>query len=400
MDAVKRRRIFIAVIALSAMAMTLYGFLPKPVDVDSGKVSRGPLQVTIEEEGRTRLKDRFVISAATAGFMRRVMLKAGDPVRKGQTVAVLEPLRSQPLDPRSHAEAAAAVEVAQAALQAAEARERAASADAEYVSKRLERLKNLYNKGSLSKDQLEQTEAEAKKSRAVHLSARAAADAARSELTRSRAIVKDFSRLKQTGQRGDVAIVSPVSGRVIKCHRESEGAVQAGEPLMEIGNAEGLEVRVEVLSADAVKIRKGTPVIFSRWGGDGLLAGVVRVVEPGGFTKISSLGVEEQRVLVIIDITSPPALWQALGDAYRLEAGFVIWEGLDILQIPATALFRSGAGWAVYVIEDGKAKLRAVEIGQRARLNVQILSGLQENERVVTHPDDAVRDGVRVQARH
>ncbi len=400
MDAVKRRKLIISVIVAVVLAATIYGFLPKPVDVDLAKVSKGPLQVMVEEEGRTRLKDRFVITATTAGFMRRIAMKAGDPVRQGQTVAVLEPLRSQALDPRSRAEATAAVAAAQASVNAAEAKERAVGADADYIAKRLERLRNLYNKGSLAKDQLDQAEAEARRSRAVQLSASAAVDATRSDLERFRAALKNFSQTNRTGNRDVVAVISPVSGSLIKLFRESEGPVSVGEPLMEIGNATNLEVRVEVLSMDAVRIRKGTPVIFSRWGGDGFLSGIVRVVEPGGFTKISSLGVEEQRVLVVIDMTSPPETWRALGDGYRVEAGFVLWEGKDVLQVPATALFRLGKGWAVYVEEDGKAKKRPVEIGQRSRLSVQILSGLKEGERVVVHPDDAIRDQSRIRARN
>jgi HlyD family secretion protein len=321
-------------------------------------------------------------------------------VQKGQTVAVLEPLRSQALDPRSHAEAVAAVAAAEAALDAALAKERASVADAYYTGKRFERLKHLYERGSLARDQLDQAEAEAQRSRAIHLSAKASVEIARSEHDRARAAVKNFSNLRGTSDRDARAVHSPVRGNVIRLYRESEGPVNTGEPLLEIGNADSLEIRVEVLSADAVSIRKGTPVFFTRWGGEGILPGAVRVVEPGGFTKISSLGVEEQRVLVICDMTSPPETWRALGDGYRVEANFVIWEGKDVLSVPATALFRAGTGWAVYVVENGRARHRMVEVGQRGRLSTQIVSGLREGEAVVSHPDDAVRDGVKVRARN
>jgi HlyD family secretion protein len=168
---------------------------------------------------------------------------------------------------------------------------------------------------------------------------------------------------------------------------------------MDIGNPDNLEVRVEVLSSDAVKIKKGTRVIFKRWGGDGILTGVVRVVEPAGFTKVSSLGVEEQRVLVIADITSPPEIWRVLGDGYRLETHFVVWEGKDILQVPASALFRSGKEWMVFVEDNGKARQRSVEVGQRNGLAAEILSGLKEKEKVIAHPDDSISNGKHIRPR-
>jgi len=398
MKPVVRRRILVSVIACVVVIATVYGFFPKPLQVDLAAVSRTPLQVTIEEEGRTRLKDRFVISAPVAGFMRRIDFKVGDPVQKGQPAVILEPLRSQSLDPRSHAEAESTVSAAEAALRAAEERQLAARADADYVEKRSERLKNLFNKGSLAKDQMDQVEAEAKKARAFELSARAAVDVARSELARARNSLGTFENAGKTGKQGIRMVASPVSGRIFKIYRESEGTVYAGEPLMDVGNAENLEVRVEVLSSDAVKIRKGTTVIFKRWGGDVPLTGRVKIVEPAGFTKISSLGVEEQRTLVIADITSPPEQWRVLGDGYRLDAHFVIWEGNNVLQVPASALFRFGNGWAVFVEDAGKARQRMVEVGQRNGLSAEIISGLKEGEKVVVHPDDALKDGGRIQS--
>jgi HlyD family secretion protein len=394
-----RRKLWITGLILIVILAIFYGFLPRTQEVDLVRPTRGTLQVTIEEEGRTRLKERFVVSAPTAGYLRRVEAKVGDPVRKGQTVAVLEPLRSQALDPRSRAEAEAVVSAAEASLAAAMERERAASADADYTDKRLTRIAKLYAGGSVAKDQFDQTESEAKKARAVQLSARAAADVARSELERAKTTLCNFSAAKKTGGNHTVEVASPVGGAVFKLYRESEGAVQVGEPLMEIGNAANLEVWVEVLSSDAVRIRPGMTVLFKRWGRDDPLAGRVRRVEPAGFTKISSLGVEEQRVLVIVDITSPTEMWHVLGDGYRLEAHFVVWEGRDILQVPTSALFRSGKEWSVFVEEKGEARRRTVKIGQRTGLTAQILSGLKENERVVSYPDDSIRDGTRIRQR-
>ncbi len=392
-----RRKLWIIGVILVVVLAILYGFLPPTQEVDLVRLTQGPLQVTIEEEGRTRLKDRFVVSAPTAGYLRRIEAKVGDPARKGQIVAVLEPLRSQALDPRSRAAAEAVVSAAEASLTAAMEKERAATADADYTEKRLARISKLYAGGAVAKDQFDLTESEAKKARAVQLSARAAVDVARSELERAKSTLRNFAAVKRTVE--DVEITSPVNGAIFKIYRESEGAVQTGEPLIEIGDVRDLEVRVEVLSSDAVRIKPGMTVLFKRWGRDEPLTGRVRRIEPAGFTKLSSLGVEEQRVLVIADITTPPEKWRALGDGYRLEAHFVVWEGRDILQVPTSALFRSGKDWSVFTEEQGKARLRKVEIGQRTGLTAQIVSGLKENERVVAYPDDTISEGTKIRQR-
>ena len=399
MNVALRRKLFVIIIIAVVVLATVYGFLPKTREVDIVTVTRGPLQVTIEEEGRTRLKERFVISAPTAGYTQRIDKKVGDPVKKGQTVVILEPLRSQSLDPRSRAEAEVTVSAAEASLNAAIEKERAATADADYIEKRLERIRNLYAKAYVAKDQFEQTESEAKKARAVQRSAKAAIDVARSELERAKTTLQNFSPAKRTGKYNAVYVSSPVSGNIFRIYHESEGAVNVGEPLMDIGNSKNLEVRVEVLSSDAVKIKQGTNILFKRWGRDEPLTGRVRIVEPAGFTKISSLGVEEQRVLIIADITSPPEMWRVLGDGYRLEAHFIVWEGKDILQVPTSALFRSGKDWAVFAEEKGKARRRLVEVGQRTGLTAEIISGLKESERVVAYPDDSISDGTKIKPR-
>lgn len=393
------RWIVVAAISAAVILVIVYGFMPRPVAVDIVKASRGLLRVTIEEEGKTRVKDRFVVSAPVAGFMQRVELEVGDPVRKGQTVVVLEPLRSSVLDPRSRAEAEAAVAAAEASLKAAEEKARGAKADAEYAKANLERTRKLYQSGYVSKDAMEQSETEAKRTEANLLSAEAGVKVARFELEKARTALR-YSAAEGSGDHSrTVAIRTPVEGRVLKVHRESEGAVNSGEALIDIGDPRKLEVKVEVLSADAVNIKPGTTVLFERWGSDAPLSGKVRVVEPAGFTKISSLGVEEQRVLVIADITSLPESWQRLGDGYRVEASFIIWEGKDVLQVPASALFRKGEGWAVFVVKNRRALQRQVAIGHRNGLVAEIVSGLAEGEEVIVHPDDTVKDGVRVRPR-
>jgi len=397
MNGLLRRKILIISVILIVAFLLIYGFLPKTQEVDIAVVKRGSLQITIEEEGRTRLKDRYTLSAPTAGYLRRIQLRVGDPVQKGQVVAVLEPLQSQALDPRSRATAHAAVASAEASWKAAMERERVAKADAAYLEQRLERLKALYNKGSIAKDQFDQIHAETQKAESLLLSVGAEVSLARSELERAKITLRNFSSVRESGN--IVEVKSPVNGGLFRIYRESEGAVNVGEPLMDLGNSRDLEVRVEVLSSDAVKIQKGTDVLFKRWGKDEPLKGKVRLVEPAGFTKISSLGVEEQRVLVIADITSPPEQWSMLGDGFRMEAHFVIWQGQNVLQIPSSALFRTGNQWSVFVVENGKARKRLVEIGQRNGLAAEILSGLKENERVLAYPDDSISEGTKVKQR-
>jgi HlyD family secretion protein len=394
-----RRWIIVIIITVGVISAIVYGFMPKPVSVDLVKVSRGPLKVTVEEEGRTRVKDRFVVSAPVAGFMRRIQFDVGDRVQKGQSLVELEPLKSNLLDPRSHAAAQAAVSSAEASLKVEEERAKAAAADADYARKNLERIKKLHEGGYVAKDALEQAETGAKRAGANLLSTEAAVKVARFELDRVHTALRHSAAENTRIQGKIVTIQSPVNGSVLKIYRESEGVVQSGEPVIDIGDPERLEVKVEVLSADAVKIKPGTSVLFERWGGNSTLSGRVRVVEPAGFTKISSLGVEEQRVLVIVDLTSSDKSEKSLGDGYRLEASFIIWEGKDILQVPASALFRNQEGWAIFVVKNNRALKRKVRVGQRTGLVAEVLSGLTEGEEVISHPDNSIEDRTRVRSR-
>lgn len=394
-----RRRIMIIIVAAAVVFAVVYGFMPKPVQVDAVSAKKGPMRVTVDEEGKTRVRDRFVISSPVAGYLRRVELDVGDSAVRGQVIAELEPLRSTVLDPRSRAEALAALSAAQAALNAAKENAQAAAATEDYARKNLERQKKLYESGYVAKDSLDQADADAKRTEANRQAADARVKSAHADVVRAQ------STLGHSPAEGDadhgriVAIRAPVDGSVLKVHHESEGVVNAGEPLIDIGDPRKLEVKVEVLSADAVAIRPGSTVYFERWGGDTPLTGTVSTVEPEAFTKVSSLGVEEQRVLVIADITSLPEEWKRLGDEYRVEASFVIWEGKDVLQVPASSLFRKGEGWAVFVIEGGRARTRPVKVGHRNGLIAEIMEGLSEKDTVISHPDDRVSDGVRVKPR-
>lgn len=394
-----RRWTGIVLLIVSIVAALAYGFWPKAVPVEAGEVRRGRLEVTVEEEGKTRVIDRYVVSAPVAGFARRVRWKVGDPVKRGEVIVRLEPMRSAVLDPRSRAEAQARVAAARAALRAAQENERAAETNDAYAQAELSRIQPLHASGFASQEALDRAEAEARRASAHHRSAEFAVEVAEHEVEAALTALRFSGAEGMDGPAEEVGIRSPVDGRILKILRESEGVVGAGEALIEIGDSQALEVEVDVLSADAVRIAPGTVVFFDRWGGAQPLEGRVRMVEPVGFTKISALGVEEQRVLVIADITSPPEEWSRLGDGYRVEARFILWEGEQVLQIPTSALFRVGEAWAVFVIEGGVARRRTVQIGQQSGRLAQVESGLQEGERVITHPDAAIEEGRRVRLR-
>jgi HlyD family secretion protein len=394
-----RRSIGLAILVAVAAAALAWGFRPQPVAVEIGGVKRAPLAVTVEEEGRTRVRDRFEISAPVAGFARRLDLDVGDGVARNQVVAELEPLRSTVLDPRTHAEAEARVASAEYALQAAEQKTLAAEAEARRAEHEYTRRKKLRESGGISQEEVDTAELLARRTVAEQRSAAFAVEVARFELEAARTALSYSAADPAAAPAERVAVRSPVAGRVLRLARRSEGVVAAGEVLIEVGDPAALEVEVDVLSSDAVRIAPGTLVRLSRWGGDADLLARVRVIEPAGFTKVSALGVEEQRVWVIADITSPPEQWQRLGDGYRVEAAFVLWQGQDVLQVPAGALFRHGEGWAVFVVEDDRAVRREVSIGHRNAEAAEVVGGLTAGERVVLHPSNRIEDGVRVRER-
>jgi HlyD family secretion protein len=394
-----KRRVWLFILLAVILLAIGYGFIPKPVPVETFEVKRGYMSVTIEEEGKTRVVNRFMVSAPVAGFALRIDLDVGDEISKGEAIIELEPLRSNVLDPRSRAEAKARVAAAEAALNSAKENARAAKASADFAKKELERIRQLFKEELVAQENLDEAETETLRTEAVLNSSRFAVELAKYEMEAALTALKYSAAQEQNKYAEKVVIKAPINGRILKINHESEGVVREGQALIEIGDSRALEVEVDVLSADAVKIKPGTRVLFERWGGDEPLEGKVRIIEPAGFTKISALGVEEQRVLVISDITSRPEKWETLGDGYRVEASFIIWDDDNILQIPASALFRYENGWAAFVFENRKAKLHEVQIGYRNGLSAQVTSGLKEGEIVITHPDSSIEDGTRVRLR-
>ncbi len=394
-----RARIGITLLAVALAGGLALGFYPRAVGVDIVEATQGPLQVTVEDEGKTRVRDRYVISAPVTGMARRIDLSVGDVLKADQVVAVIEPARSSALDPRTQAQAAAALQAAEATLAAVRANARAAAAQAELARHELQRAESLRDANFVSAQAIDRARAELDRSQAARLAAEHGVVAAQFERERARVTLAGATQLQGRPTVHVLKVRTPVAAAVLKLVHESEGTVQVGSPLIEVGDPESLEVAVEVLSSQAVRIVPGAKVLFDRWGGDQPLQGVVRVIEPTGFTKISALGVEEQRVRVIADFSSPRTEWQRIGDGYRVEARFVVWEEANVLQIPTSALFRHDNGWAVFVVEDGRARLRAIQTGQRNGLQVQIRANLQAGERVIAHPDDKISDGTRVKPR-
>ena len=388
----------IVVVAALVIGLLVWGAWPQPVMIEAVAVQRAPLTMTVEEEGRSRVIDRYVISAPVDGVACRVQLNVGDPVQQGEVLLGITPQKSQVLDSRSRAQAIAAVAAAQSALAAARAQRSATDAATQLATAELQRLQPLAQTGMASKSELDRAETAVLTSAAAKRSADFKVQVAEYELQAAKSVL-EYNAETSDEPAVRVPITSPISGRILKVLRECEGPVQTGTPLLEVGDPTALEVEVDVLSADAVQIKPGMQVLFERWGGDQPLQGVVRMVEPVGFTKFSALGVEEQRVLIISDITSPSEEWQRLGDGYRVEAKFVLWHEKQVLQVPASSLFRYGEGWALFVVDDQRARRREVQVGQRNGLVAQINAGLEMGDTVINHPSDEVEDGVRVESR-
>ena len=384
---------------LTAAALA-WAFLPKANSVDAGTVVRGPLQITVDDDGRTRVKDRYVVSAPLAGTLERIELHAGDRVEAGTTMlAAIEPTAPSLLDARARSEAEARVRAAEAGRKRAEANVEGARARRDLAATELRRAKQLFESGSISRSELDAAiERERSTAEDLH-SSEFGVDVARFELDLARAALS-HSRPGGSPDSARLEIRSPITGRVLRVVQESSTIVSTGAPLVEIGDTTKLEVEVDVLSTEAVRIARGAKAWLDHWGGDRPLRGVVRVVEPGAFTKVSALGVEEQRVNVIIDFAdATDERLASLGDGYRVDARIVVAEAEDVLKVPAAALFRHADGWAVFRIANGRARLQPVTVGPSNDTEAEVREGLAKDDHVVLYPSDRIEDGTRIAAR-
>lgn len=394
----KPRRLLPWGIGAILMSLVVYALLPKPVPVDMVEVDRGTFQVTLDEEGETRVRERYVVSAPVNGTLERVELEPGDVVRAQETVlASFAPAPSTPLDTRSRAESEARVQAAKAAVERARAEREEAKAAAAHAAAEAERVRQMYQAGAATGRQRDGAVTEEVRAKEALKAAEHAFERAQHELEVARAALIEGT--SPSFSRRVVELRSPIDGVILAVLQESESVLRAGDPILEVADPENLEIVVDYLSTDAVQMEPGQCVLIENWGKDKVLRGKVRRVEPSGFTKISALGVEEQRVNVIIDLDDPHEAWAALGDAYRVVTRIIIWQGDDVLKVPTSALFRRGDAWSVFVVEGGVAKVREVAIGRRTGLEAEVIEGLEEGESVIAYPSDAIEDGVDVERR-
>lgn len=387
------------VLALAAAAL-YFALQPQPLEADFVQVSRGHLRITLDEEGETRVRDRYVVSAPLAGRVLRIEHEPGDRVRAASTVlARFRPTDPHLLDPRARAQAEAQVKTSESTLNRSRVELARAQSEREHAESELERHLKLHRDGLLAEDRLESARLRAATAAESERAAQSSVGVAQAELERARASLIEAVGAAAT-DKAVVLLRSPINGVVLRRIWESEAVVAAGEPLLELADPAKLEIVSDMLSTDAVKISLEDKVLIEQWGGERTLMGRVRRVEPYGFTKISALGVEEQRVNVVIDFDDPREAWDELGDGYRVEVRVVVWESDAVLKAPSSSLFRNGEAWAVYVVDDeARALLREVEIGQRNAREVQILAGLQEGDRVIAYPGDQIAAGIEVVAR-
>lgn len=383
-------------VVLALLVAAAWGFWPRALPVEIAAIVRGPVSAGFTEEGRTRLRERYVLSAPVDGFLQRIALEPGDTVAAGAEVAVMQPANSSLFDPASRAVAETRWRAARDEEAAARAMVLAATAAQALSQAQRERGESLFAAKLIARSELDALLAQARADTAQLRAAQARARAASIEREGARAVLDLQGARPGNGAR--LVLRAPVSGQVTQRHLESEGVVRAGQALLEVGDLRDLEVMVEALTSDALAVAAGTPVELQQWGGPGALRGHVRLVEPGAFTKVSALGVEEQRVRVLVDIDDPPPARRGLGDAFRVDARFITWQQPAVLRVPTAALFRDGPHWAVYAVEDGRARLRRVRLGHFGEQAAQLLDGLAENERVILYPGDKVRDGARVSA--
>lgn len=387
------KRAMLVVTFAGIAAGIVVAVMPKPIDVETAPVTTGELVVTINEDGTSRVRDRYIVSAPLAGNLARIEVHTGDMVKQGEVLAHILPVRAPLLDTRSRSEAEARVNAAMAGLEQSSAQIERAKASADFAAEEAQRTRKLFASGAVTARELTRAELDERSAQAELKSAEFSSKVARHQLAMARSAL---GRLSDSGKGTDqFEVTSPTTGQVLKVIQQSEGVVQAGTPLLEIGDPRALEVAVDVLTSDAVHVRPGAPVTLEHWGGQPLSA-TVSLIEPSAFTRVSALGVEEQRVNAIVEINSPYDEWKLLGDGYRLEARIETYRNKSAVQVPWSALFRHNGSSAVFVIEGDTARVRKVETGRRSETHAEISAGVEPGERVVVHPSDKLEDGSRV----
>lgn len=383
-------------ILLGILAGLVYAFIPKPLEVESAPITTGYLMETITDEGKTRLRDPYPLTAPITGWLRRVSLEPGDTVVAGADAFAIEPMPTSSLDARAFAQATATVKALESRLN--QAKEELASHQTErnFYHREFQRQQRLYSQKISAETALETAQLNYDRSQASVTVAQTGVDVIRFELANARAVVAIHGGQRLADDAQLLTIRSPVNGTVLQRNRVSEGVIQAGEPILSIGNLDELEVQVDVLSIDAVRLRPSMRVILEYWGGDKKLEGEIRRVDPAGFTRVSALGVDEQRVPVRVRITSPRTDWASLGEGFRVEARFVVWEQDDVEHIPTHALFRDNEQHTVYIIQEGRAKKVNVQPGRQCGLRTEILSGLQPDNIIIVRPPSTLDEGARV----
>lgn len=393
------RKLIPYVIGGGLLAPIAAGFWPKPIQVETAMVATGSLAVAVLEEGKTRIRHRYVVSPPVAGLLNRVELRAGDRIEAGKTMlASIEPQPASFLDPRARAEAEARVKGAEAACMQRETEIERVHASLDLAEKELARARDLKRSGSIATRDWDTAESQVNVLGRELRTAEFVLRVAEFEVAQAQAALLQ-AQSPATEKPEPLKIPAPVTGFVLNVYEENARIIPAGTAVMEVGDPADLEAEVELLSSDAVGVQPGAEVSIEQWGGEQPLRGKVSVVEPGAFTKVSALGVEEQRVKVRVDFNDPFPPGRALGDRYRVEARIVTWNSSSVLQVPTGALFRRGGDWMTFLLEGGKARLAKVEIAHNNGSAAEVRSGLREGQTVIVHPADAVADGARVKPR-
>lgn len=392
----RARTILFAIMGVALAGFLITAFQPDPVFVETGTISRGPMQVSVIDDGQTRVKELYVVSAPVSGRLLRLVPEVGDKVTAGETViATLLPSGPAFLDERRKQEAEAAVAAAEASLEFARADVTRATAEVDYAQAEIRRTEALVASNTASPAALDRAQLSYRTAAAQLETARSSVRMREADLLVAKAALIGPSEANGSDG-GIVEIHAPISGAVLALLNESEGVVQSGTPLLELGDPNDIEIVADFLSHQAVKVQPGARVLIEGWGGD-QLEGRVRLIEPKGFTKFSALGIEEQRVNIIVDFAESAAeMLPRIGHGFRVEPRIILWEDQSVLTVPTNALFRKGEGWAAFRVAEGVAREVTVEIGRMNDRQAEILSGLNDGDLVVLHPSDALYDDVAV----